>query len=108
MIGTRTSVEVIFTKWDLVIGELDNNKLKNFIKRIEQEFMENFGERIGSLQIFKVAARPISPILPFGYELDKIFPLWVESVHTRSYYQAYQETQHQIREFDRYSFQPAS
>ena len=86
MIGKKTFVEVVFTKWDLIKKKIDDEDLKIFIEQIEQKFQQDFSARTGRLSFFKVAARPLDGSLAYGYNLDLLFHEWVNRTPTRNFY----------------------
>jgi hypothetical protein len=89
MLGPHSYVDVLFTKWDLVIPKLEEDRLRDFVEVVQANFENDFGNRLSRLRFFKVAARPRkSSELPFAYNLEKIFPSWVEDRPCRSYFES--------------------
>ena len=84
MLGKHTLVEIIFSKWDLIEPENKETEHSAFIIQIEELIKSEFADSFNNLSFFKVAARPNSTDgYPFGYNLDKVFPLWVNQTPDR-------------------------
>lgn len=102
MIGKKTYVDILFTKYDL----LDKNEQAlKFLKNIENKLKRHFSSRVHTLRFFEIAARPDNSELGYGYGLEKLFPFWVEETQ---FYQTQQThrpknlTTKLEREFDKY------
>jgi len=81
MLLKNSYVDVLFTKWDKIECNKDNEKRSEalaFVEHITTNLTQRFGNRVGRIRFFRVAARPEKNTLPFAYELDKVFPAWVE------------------------------
>ena len=80
MIGKKTSLEIFFSKWDIIANIEDNQEHIRFIGNVKQNIKKKFGSKVGAIEFFKIAARPeVKSKLKKGYGINKVFPLWVEN-----------------------------
>lgn len=79
MLGARSAVDVLFTKWDLVEASPGRDEIVSFAEYIEGEFRSQFGGRLRALRTARVAAHPFESNLPLGHGLEGLFPSWAES-----------------------------
>lgn len=104
MFGSRTMVDVLFTKYDIIVSRPDAPEIEELIAHIEQELNKRYSSRLASLRFHRVAARPEpADVLEPAYGLDRIFASCVEETafhqRPRSLVGAGVTTG---REFDRY------
>ena len=108
MLGSHSYVDVLFTKWDLVMPKLEEDDgLRDFLEAVEVHFKSVFRNRLARLRFFQVAARPRKGSeLPFAYNLEKVFPSWVEDRPYRSYYESdFPYASASLREIDRFGLE---
>lgn len=76
----RTSVvDVLFTKWDLVLSDQKSDVHRAFIDKVEAMLRKEFAERLGSLTFFRVAARPDEKSgLGLCHQMDVVLSHWFE------------------------------
>jgi hypothetical protein len=79
MLGSDARVDVLLTKWDIVLarcGEEEAGKLLDFHRRT---FADQFGHRVARLRVVPIAARPHykSP-LQAAYGITDLLRCWVE------------------------------
>ncbi len=106
MLGKQSNIDVLFTKWDEIEGmenEDDKSETKKFIQHIEKKINGQFQNHFKQLRFFRIAARPENLKLPFAWEIEKIFPLWVEEMREYAPLLRYEEVMpNSEREFDHY------
>jgi hypothetical protein len=103
MLGQRTPVDVLFTKWDLIQASDEKDEIVGFADHIEQEFRRLFSDRVPSLRFARVAAHPFDAELPLGYGLPELFQVWAgESVPTEPFHRAMLREPDDLPEYDRY------
>ena len=103
MLGRRTAVDVLFTKWDLIQASGERDEIAAFADHIEQEFLRLFGGRVRTLRFARVAAHPFEAELPLGYGLPELFPSWAEAATVgRSLEHAVRHEPDGLSEYDRY------
>ncbi len=78
MLGLHSRVNVLFTKWDIILKGNIEWGAKDFIKNIEVNLKRKFENRLGCLRFTPLAARSEKGELPLVYGLDALFPAWVE------------------------------
>lgn len=78
MLGTQSLVDVLFTKYDLISADV-NQQTEEFLSYIEQELKKKFANRLARIRFHRIAARPTRPgsVEP-AYGLEAAFPSWVE------------------------------
>lgn len=105
MLDTYSMVDIVFTKWDLIEQMKQNEPdLDAFLKRIAATMRERFEIRLGRIRFFPVAARPVYGNLPFGHNLDQMFPSWVQDHPCRKFSRPNLIDRTNLREFDRFLF----
>jgi len=103
MLGAHSYVDVLFAKWDLVQPVAEKRGPKTFLKHVRSQFEDRFGGRVARLRFFEVAARPTASDLPFGYNLDKVVPSWIEDAPCRRYFKPeFPSSFALLREIDRF------
>jgi hypothetical protein len=84
MIGKQNYVEIVFSKWDLIEPHKRKSDNNEFIDHVIQLLEEEFSEKFRQLDFFKIAARPLNhQEYHYGYHLEQIFPLWVDTTPDR-------------------------
>jgi GTPase SAR1 family protein len=79
MLSEHTYIEVIFSRWDLLLQRENYEDHKKFIESLKQTIIEKFQSTHKRIRFFEIASRPASAKgLDFGYGIDKILPEWVE------------------------------
>ncbi len=79
MLGVQSLVDVLFTKWDLVVTSGSTDEIERFTAGLRQRLQDRFAGRLQRLRLFEVAARPVPESrLEFAYGLPRVFPAWVE------------------------------
>jgi hypothetical protein len=81
MLSESSTVDVMFTKWDIMESRDDKDAIVTFVQSIEEEFTRQFSPRLRRLRISRVAAQPFEAQLPPGYGLTDVFPYWVKPEH---------------------------
>lgn len=80
MIGVRTRVQVVFSRWDKANQELVPGSTKEYITRIEAQFTALFAAHLGALSFHRVAARPAAEsTLSAGYGVGDLLRTWAEN-----------------------------
>lgn len=103
MLGKQSLVDVLFTKYDLIRADTDNQTL-DFLAYIEQELRKKFSGRLARIRFYRVAARPIRMgDMETAYGLEEAFPSWVEETAQHNHQRGVLFTDSNTgREFDRY------
>lgn len=79
MLGTRSFVDIVTTKWDIIKTSPHRNQTLTFLKNFKTDLAKSYESRLARLRFFDIAARPtIDSGLEPGFGLDKVFPSWVE------------------------------
>jgi hypothetical protein len=106
MLNPKTYIEVVFSKWDLLLLEKNNVELhKKFIEGIKNEVITRFSATHGNINFYEIASRPKgSSTLEFCYGVDKLFSQWVEesSQIIPGYLTLKGENVHTTREFSKF------
>ena len=105
MLGPKSIVDIVFSKWDLVhnLEEKHKEKISNFINLIKNNVENAIKSEIGDLNFFNVAARPITS-LESGYGMNEVFPHWVTKSLLYREKQYVIDHQNMQREFSNYSW----
>jgi hypothetical protein len=76
MLRPETAVDVLFTKWDLVLASDEKTDIEAFSKVVEASIGKQFAGRVKSLRVARIAAHPSEGDLPLGYGLKDSFQSW--------------------------------
>lgn len=81
MLSSTCKIEVVFSKWDLVVG---SKQPEDVIKYVDEtrEGMKNLLGPSSSLKFYEIAARPESRALPFAHGLPTLVRSWMEEPTT--------------------------
>ncbi len=105
MLGKKSRVDVLMTKYDLWREQHDANDFKEFLEHVEASFVDDFAPRVARLRFSHIAARAEKcSDLPTAYRLDGMFPSWVQEVGAVETRPERDPAANATREFDRYLF----
>lgn len=103
LLGKRSLVDVLFTKWDAIERSPDKEKAEAYTTLGKKQMKDRFEARVGRLRFFRVAARPEEKSdLPFAYGLSQVFPSWVEESSLFLTTNQNKKSPQWASEFDRY------
>lgn len=104
MIGSKSSVDVIFTKWDIVAQDRPESGTQAFAQSIETRLEGKYADRLGKLRFWRIADRSVPGSGPQDLsELISLFQSWVEDRAPAQAAGASGDSLVANREFDRYS-----
>ena len=88
MLEPDAKVDILLTKWDLVLARSGEEKADEIL-RSQQEAFRGFEKRVGRLRVIPIAARPHykSPLQP-AYGLGDLLQCWMEEPPRKSAPQA--------------------
>jgi hypothetical protein len=80
MLGRSTFVDVVFTKWDLVLASPAAAEVDEFATAFAEKTRLHCEARLGRLRFCRVAVRPArgAPVA-YAHGLDELFGAWVEA-----------------------------
>jgi hypothetical protein len=103
MLTTRSYINVLFTKYDLLKPHLEEAGVKEFLTHVVDEFRRRFENRVSRLRFFDVAARPSSGALPKAYGLEALIRCWVEDSPFQAQIRHFKPSQNSfLTQFDRF------
>ena len=104
VLGLKSRVDVLFTKWDKVKSSKDETTTLKFADHVEADVRHRLEGKVRLLRFARVAAHPFESSLPLGYGLEEIFRSWVEGDYGEETPGApiFLENETQQCEFDRY------
>ncbi len=77
-LGKDSLVEVAVSKWDLVVGKLEEANTQDFLDAIKDEITRRFEGSLGKLSFHNIAARPEPGSgVSKAYGLSELFGSWV-------------------------------
>lgn len=96
-------VDVLFTKWDLVISDQKSDHHLAFAEKVEATLRKEYAERLGCLTFFRIAARPDEKSnLPPCHQLDVVLSHWFAPQPTITTPQLQFDEPADLRESERY------
>lgn len=107
MINENKFVDIIFTKYDIVLSDGADNNTDAYIDHEISSFKNKYESKVGRLRFFKVAARPTKGELKQGYGLEHLFLSWVTECSVRfttNFNKAPEHPIDQLPEFDKYQY----
>ena len=72
-------VDVIVSKWDLILTSPEADTLQALLKRLQKDIESRYGSKVARLSFHKLAALPGSDIVSRGFGLETLLHSWVES-----------------------------
>jgi hypothetical protein len=83
-LSRNCSIEIVFSKWDLVLGHSARESLMSFISETTKA-LESAARDVAASEIFEIAARPTNRKLPFAFGLPTLLRYWLRepSAETR-------------------------
>lgn len=103
MLGCRSDVDVLFTKWDVVASSKESREISDFAQHVEDEIRRRIGNRVGRLHFARVASHPFGGSFSLGHGLAELFPSWVEAAwQERPEEAVLRKEAVSFNEFDRY------
>lgn len=79
MLNSRTLIQVVYSKWDLLLQKGEVEEHREFIKGISNEIRLKYPDTEWNIRFFEIASRPhVTSSLSFGYGIDKLLPIWVD------------------------------
>ncbi|HEX8515187.1 MAG TPA: hypothetical protein VF868_03230 [Bacteroidia bacterium] len=77
MLRPETYIEIVFSRWDLLLAKADVQLHKEFAIKVKEEILQKYGTINKRISFYEIASRPNSE-LDFGYGIDKLLPEWAE------------------------------
>jgi hypothetical protein len=74
-VGMHTALHLVFSKWDELKGAVA------VVDKVEEEFQKAFSNKVGSLNQWRIAARPTDSSLPTADVIGQLFSTWVKTSH---------------------------
>lgn len=107
-LGAHSYVDIVFTKWDRVLGSPEKSAIDAFVADTNVLFQERFGRRIGRLRTFHTALRRSTTggSAP-GYDVDQLLPPWLEETWLEAVPAPVGPNVDSDRSFDRFTHAPA-
>ena len=79
MLHPSTYIQVLFSKWDLLLDKQDNEDHIKFIETVKDEILRKYSKYFTHISFHNIASRPSHPNnLQFGYGIDELLQIWVE------------------------------
>jgi hypothetical protein len=78
LVGHTSRVDLVFTKWDLVIAQQSREETEELADMILRDLSDRYAARVAQFRSFRVAARDPTGQLPPAHGLETAFPSWVE------------------------------
>ncbi len=75
LFGRHTELDLVFAKWDVVAEAAAGTR--EYITMIQNELSSTFGPVVAELHVFRIAARPDSPVSPFAFGVADLFREWL-------------------------------
>jgi hypothetical protein len=79
-IGLHTALHLVISKCDMLPQSPDDEVLL-FVNSTEQSFRERYAGKFGDLKTWRIAARPVHPVLPTVETIEEIFGTWITTSH---------------------------
>jgi len=76
LLGKRSLVDVLFSKWDLVEGDPAGGRARDFAAVVETHLHECFGESVRCLKFERIIARHPDGLAPLATGVEKVLPAW--------------------------------
>lgn len=108
MLNKNTHIEIIFSKWDMLIEKQQVEIHLEFVEGLKVEINKKISSTHPNLEFYKLASRPVDQNkFEFGYGISEIFTMWVENSQFKCSSRTdntFQKTNKIIREFSKFKF----
>jgi len=79
MLNPKVYIQVIFSRWDLLLKKGNFESHNEFITLLKTEITTKFKPTFPNLTFHEIASRPENDEqIAFGYGVDQIFPKWID------------------------------
>jgi energy-coupling factor transporter ATP-binding protein EcfA2 len=79
MLEKNTYIEIVFSRWDLLLKRDNQDQHMAFVKGLKEEIQKKFSTSHAGISFHEVASRPDTELgLEFGHGIDSLLPIWVE------------------------------
>jgi hypothetical protein len=79
MLINKTLIEIVFSKWDLLLTKEEVKQNTDYIDEIKKEISSKYPSTQWQIRFFEIASRPHEKSdLKFGHGIDKLLPIWAE------------------------------
>lgn len=103
MLTASTHVDVLFTKWDIVLGSTSKQEIEEFTLQVQQTIRDQFLTRLARIRFQRIAAQPSSPNVALGFGLEDVFAAWVTDPPVPATSpEPEPSAEHNLREYDRF------
>lgn len=80
MLDAEANIQIVFSRWDLLLKKENHEAHLEFINSIKEEIRRKFSNSHNNIRFYEIASRPKEKnVLNFGYGLEKILPDWIEN-----------------------------
>jgi hypothetical protein len=80
MITSKARIDVVFSRWDRLLGKTEIEKHKKFIEQIKEDISKRVKPFNHELNFLEIASRPDKDgLLGFGHGLKRLFENWMNS-----------------------------
>ena len=81
ILGNKSDVNILFTKWDLIELNDDKKEAKKFVETAKKSMHNKYADKFNKMRFFEVAARPKKESsFQLGYGVKNIFEKWVSKM----------------------------
>jgi len=78
LLQKHSRLDVLITKWDLIVGTPDGSLETDLESFVEPFFSHRYADKLARVRVAKISARPASGSrLPPAYNVDPLFRSWV-------------------------------
>lgn len=73
-----TKIQIVFSRWDMLLKKGDVEEHRKFIVRIKEEILSNFASNF-EIEFYEISARPAEGSdLTLGHGIDLVLPVWFD------------------------------
>lgn len=72
-------VQVVFSRWDYITRHSERAAQEKFCEATQADFTNRFAPSFGSLEFWRIAARPSGGIPPTNGDIQSLFARWLET-----------------------------
>ena len=79
VLNSRSFVNILLSKWDLVLSAGDATQAQSFTDNLLQDIQKKYSKSFSNLKCHLTAAQPKSLHVPIGYGVEELLQSWVET-----------------------------
>ncbi len=78
VLSRETYIEIVFSKWDLLLGKENKRHHEKYILNLQAEILEKLKKFYDNISFHKISSRSSNGVLEQGHGISNLLGIWVE------------------------------